>query len=273
LVELDKTGPRTANAVNVTDDYDPADYLAVTVQHRLNGTETWDDYLTPKVTYDDATGTWTTTISPLINAKVGSFDFRVNARDLDTQSSGWVEFPNALQILNNLPTTPVVRITPEGAVTTAFLEVAMDASSTDVETLGLSYVYRWYRDGVLVQNATSAMIPSTLTSKGENWSVEVAAYDGEDEGLPGTAWMVIANAPPFPAADLSDPEMEEDTTDDQWLNLVGAFDDPDGDELTWYVTGTSENLTVTIDAATGKVTIEPALNWHGKRKISRRASW
>ena len=166
----------------------------------------------------------------------------------------------------------MVRWTHEKAATTTTLSVELVERSSDVESTMLTYIYRWYLDGELYEHATSDTLPSYETSKGENWTVEVTAFDGEDESLPCILSMVIANAPPVAVAPLPDPELEEDTTDDQWLNLTGAFDDADGDRLVWSVAGLSDNLTITIDPATGIVTIEPAPNWHGEEAVTFVAS-
>jgi hypothetical protein len=177
-----------------------------------------------------------------------------------------------VEVLNNLPTTPEVRIIPPTAVTTSTLTVDLVTSSTDVESPGLQYHYRWYKDGVLEPNATGESLSSFFTTKGQNWSVEVSAFDGEDEGAPALAWRVIGNAPPAPKTDLPDPEFDEDTTDDLWINLVNAFEDPDGDPLTWSVTGQLGNMEVTIDAVSGQVTFEPAPDWFGNAFVTFIAS-
>jgi hypothetical protein len=259
-------------SVNITDDYDAPGDLVVTVQHRLSGAVLWEDHLTPTLTFDETTGTWVAQISPRVDAVVGAYDLRVRARDVDDQHSEWIEFQAALEIRNNLPTTPTVHITPDKAVTTSSIIVVLDDRSMDVETTGLTYVYRWYRDGELFPLAITDNLPSDQTTKGENWTVEVTASDGEDESLPAVAWIVIDNAPPFPATSLPDLEMDEDTRDDQWFNLTGAFEDPDGDPIEWSLLAVPENMTVIIDATSGHVTIEPAPNWHGDQTLTFVAS-
>jgi len=250
-------------SVDVTDDYDLTEELTVLVQHRINGSDTWDNFLVDSLSYDPNTGTWRTTITPRVDIAVGVYDFRVDATDLDSQFSGWVEFPGMLEVLNNVPTSPVVHILPLTPVTSTQLRVEMTSSASDMETTGLQYVYRWYRDGEQVTNITGDLVPSFYTAKGQNWSVEVSAWDGDDEGLPGVAWMVIRNAPPSTNIDLPDPAFDEDTTDSDWLDLSVAFKDDDGDTITWALASESENLTVTIDHDTGVVTLTPKPDWNG----------
>jgi uncharacterized membrane protein len=202
-----------------------------------------------------------------VDAEVGVHDFRVDVTDLDSQFSNWVEFPLVLEIMNNLPTTPVVDLEPATPVTTAQLRVEMITSASDLETSGLQYIYRWYLDGELMADLTDDIVPSYHTAKGQNWSVEVSAWDGDDEGLPALAWVVIQNAPPSTNIDLPDPDLDEDTTDSEWLDLSVAFKDDDGDPITWSLASESENLTVTIDHDTGVVTLTPKPNWFGQVEL------
>jgi uncharacterized membrane protein len=249
--------------LNVTDDYDLLEELVVEVQHRINGTDEWDTYLLGTLTFDKVTGSWRTTITTRGNTPLGIHDFRATVTDLDDQNSPWVEFPTILEVLNNIPTAPVIRLTPENARTTSALNVEMLEGARDADGEGLTYVYRWYRDGVLYPDATTDNLAATHTAKGENWSVQVVAFDGNDEGPPGMAWVVIGNAPPYAKGDLPAPEFLEDTVDTDWLDLSETFEDPDGDPIEWYVAKMPENMTVTIDPETGGVTLEPAKDWFG----------
>ncbi len=258
--------------LEVTDDYDLSDELGLMVEHRVNGTDVWDDYLLGTIAFDDASGLWRSTIVPKVNAALGDHDFRVSAFDLDNQYSLWREFPNVLEIKNNLPTQPEVAINPAKAVTTSTLNIDFTVRSSDVETTGLTYNFSWYKDGELVPDLRSDNIPSFHTSRGENWSVEVRAWDGDDFSLPATAWVLIENTPPQPKDVIPDPELDEDTVDSEWINLMNAFQDNDGDPLTWSLGGTPENITVEIDHDTGTVTITPRENWFGEEEVTFVAS-
>ncbi|MCJ2540968.1 MAG: VCBS repeat-containing protein, partial [Candidatus Thermoplasmatota archaeon] len=120
--------------LEVTDDYDLPEELVLQLEHRVNGSDTWDDYLMGTFTYDAASGLWRTTITPKVNADLGSYDFRASASDLDSQYADWLEFPNMLEVMNNVPTTPEVHIAPDKAVTTSTLNIEFDVRATDVET-------------------------------------------------------------------------------------------------------------------------------------------
>ena len=258
--------------INVTDDYDLPEELVLQMEHRVNGTDTWEDYLLGSFTFEEASGSWKATVNPKVQAVLGVYDFRVSASDLDSQFAEWMEFPNVLEVLNNLPTTPVVHITLDKPVTTSTLAVEFDARSSDIETPGLTYNFTWYRNGVLVPEVTGDQVPTYLTSKGENWTVEVRAWDGDEMSMPGIAWVTISNTPPSPKDVISDPELEEDTVDADWINLSNAFQDNDGDPIEWSVGGTPEHMTVEIDHDTGTVTITPDEHWFGNETITFVAS-
>jgi len=152
--------------------------------------------------------------------------------------------------------------------TLSTLQAVIVTPASDVEMAALVYRYAWYRDGLLQASLTADVVLSTFTTRGENWSVEVRASDGEDESPPANAWAVIGNAGPMVKGPLPNPELKEDTVDEQWIDLSDAFEDPDGDPLTWTVSPAPEHITVAIDAATGKVTLAPEANWSGQESVT-----
>jgi uncharacterized membrane protein len=257
--------------LNASDEYDPAKDLTVTLEHRLNGaTGPWGVYLLTPFTL--VNGTWTYTLRPKVDAPVGLYEFRANVTDKDSMHSGYVVFPGVVEVLNNRPTVPEIRLDPARPVTTSTMQVMITRGSTDVETSGLQYHYRWYRDGALQENLTSDTVLSVYTTRGQNWSVEVRAFDGSDESPPAITWTIIMNAQPVVKRQLPNPELKEDTPDNQWIDLAGAFEDPDGDPMTFTVSTAPRNITVAIDPATGKVTLTPEANWYGEESITFVAS-
>jgi uncharacterized membrane protein len=256
--------------VNATDEYSLPEELKVVVEHRINGTSGWASFLVGKPSY--VGGTWTATVMPRVDAPVGVYDFRVRVMDTDDEYSEYLEVPSVLEVLNNLPSAPEVSIEPARPVTTSTLSVKMVAPAMDIESNVLTYHYQWYRNGELVEGMTGDTVPFTNTSKDENWTVEVRAWDGDDEGMPAMAWRVIQNAAPIPKDDLPDPEFDEDTVDTNWLNLATAFEDPDGDPITWSVDPAPLHFVVEIDEATGRVTLTPEENWNGAEEITFFAS-
>jgi uncharacterized membrane protein len=253
--------------VNATDEYDLPTDLAVTVEHALNGTDIWETNLLSPSTYRDSTKR--IQFTPRVDSIVGHYDFRVMVTDFtDGDKSGHAYFYDMLVVQNNLPTAPGIILTPARATTTTPLQVDISQASWDVESSGLTYIYSWYLDGVLQEDLTDNMVSSANTTKDQNWSVEVRAWDLEDMSPPAVAWRVIENAGPAVKQTLSDPMFDEDTVDSEWLDLTDAFWDPDGDALTWTVNPTPQHLTVDIDPATGQVTITPQENWNGNEEVT-----
>ncbi len=253
--------------INVTDEYDYQDELTVQVEHRPAGstTDLWASWMIANLGYrSDA---HRATIAPLVAHQARLYDLRVKVVDSDGMESDWRVFTEAFEVLNNLPSAPEIRILPSPAMTTSTLEIDWLMSSIDIESTGLTYVYSWYRDGELIPNLTSYQVSSQWLTRGQNWSVEVRADDGEDLGPPGVAWRLIENAPPGRGDDLPDPVIKEDTPDSNWIVLADAFYDPDGDTLEWFVDPVPVYLDIYIDPSSGRVTITPALDWHDRERL------
>ncbi len=62
-------------------------------------------------------------------------------------------------------------------------------------------------------------------------------------------------------------EIIEDTIDNYTINLKEWFIDPNNDILTFYCTG-QNNLNITIEENSGKVIIQPKLNWNGEENLT-----
>ncbi|UCC94153.1 MAG: VCBS repeat-containing protein [Thermoplasmata archaeon] len=256
----------TTIRVTVRDEYTPMEQLSVTIEHHLVGSEGWDDNLLSRPKLVD--GVWTATFKALAKTQLGTYEFRLNVTDEDGQWSGHLVGDQTLEVLNRLPSTPTVQITPARPVTTSALRVEVTQGANDPENFPLTYHYRWYRDGVLVPELTGDVVGPSNTLRGENWTVEVCAYDGEDEGPAATVSRIIQNAAPLAVNPLPDPFLDEDGEDSEWLDLSQAFEDPDGDVITWSVDPVPVHITVTIDPTTGIVTLVPEADWNGDEDIT-----
>ncbi|NIW81469.1 MAG: hypothetical protein GWN18_02560, partial [Thermoplasmata archaeon] len=140
---------------------------------------------------------WTCTFKAPAKLEVGTYEFRVNVTDSDGRWSGYIPGEADLEVMNRPPTLPAVQMTPARPVTTSALRIEVIHAATDPENFPLTYHYRWYRDGVLVPDLTGDVVPPSNTLRGENWTVEVCAYDGEDEGPVASVSRIIQNAAPM----------------------------------------------------------------------------
>ena len=252
-------------ALAVDDEYDPARELRVSVEYRAHGSTEWQTALLGRANYID--GAWRLDFAPQARSATGEYDFRVSAIDVDGEVAPWVEFQSLVTVLNNLPSAPEVRIDPGRPVTSSTLQAVIVRPASDPEGMPITYRYRWYCDGAIAEGLEADTVPPDRTSRGQNWSVEVRAFDGEGAGLPALAWKEVQNAAPQPNGQMGEPEFDEDTTDSSWVNLSTAFYDPDDDPLTWSLASAPEHMAVTIDGATGAVTIVPQPNWNGQEEL------
>ena len=257
-------GEQVTLIVNVSDEFDPPGDLGIKIEHRTGG-DTWRTYMIGPIVYKN--GDWQATFSPLEDSDVGWYDIRIIVWDSDGTYSEHAQFPSFIKVLNNLPTAPSVRILPDSALTDSTLRVELMGSSSDKESLQLVYKYRWYKDGLPVDKLTTDTVPSSMTAKGQNWSVEVWTNDGLDDGPPGLAWSVIHNTAPQVNADLQPLFMVEDTVDTTTLGLADALVDPDGDPISWRLATVPTHLDVQIDPATGSVRVSPEADWSGEEEL------
>ncbi len=253
----------------ITDEYDLAGELTVEFACKPNASSVWTSSYISNVGF--VQGNWTARFLPPANAVVGAYDLKVTVTDKDWLSTDLV-VGSVLRVINNRPSTPEVRLSPGRPVTTDTLTVSIFQRASDVENEPISYHYVWFMDAVRQAGLTGTSVDPSLTTRGQNWTVEVRAFDGLDEGEPARAWAIIQNAPPIATGKLAIRSMQEDTVDSTSVNLTGAFEDPDGDALTWRLLSESLNVSVSIDADIGQVTIAPRRNWYGWENVTFIAS-
>ena len=247
--------------VAVSDEFDLPSALTVTVEARLNPSGTWTSSFFGDLEFAD--GNWSTTFRPPAQTVLGMYDIRVLVVDVDLNESEPRVFPNAVEVLNNPPSPPLVSIEPVRPVTTDSLTVSIDRRGLDRENEGVSYRYAWFVDGELQADLTSVGVDPSLTAKGQNWSVEVRSFDGHDTSSPATAWVVVQNSPPRRTGELPPLSVDEDSGPREWLNLSDHFTDPDGDALEWVLDPEPVHITASVEGASGSVVIEPEEDWYG----------
>ncbi len=103
----------------------------------------------------------------------------------------------AVTVVNTPPGEPTVDISPPepyGGLDDLVCEIDNDADDPDGDTL--SYTMSWTVDGVSYSDATSTTwtgdtVPSTDTFGGERWECSALPNDGDDDGTPGLADVLL----------------------------------------------------------------------------------
>ena len=159
--------------------------------------------------------------------------------------------------LNQAPTTPLVAIGPDPAVTTDNL-VATATGSTDPEgTATITYSYVWFEDGLASTASSSATFPAGFTTKHHTYRVRVTASDGLTEGASAEAETTVINSAPV----LLDLHLSATTvaSGDTVNCIVSATDVDVGDSPTisfvWSDGSTGASYTVTPADDVGSVVI------------------
>ncbi len=169
-----------------------------------------------------------------------------------TDSAGLYAVERLSFTVNGLPTAPVVSLSPSSPYGSDDLIVSMDVSSVDPEGDRLMYAYAWYQNGVLSSASTSATLPSSATSRGDRWTVEVWASDGYGESPVASAGVTIGDTLPTVASVTLSPGTAQ--TNDTLSCVASGASDTDGDTVSlgyaWTVNGTTLSETGSTLAGT-----------------------
>jgi hypothetical protein len=147
-------------------------------------------------------------------------------------------------VANAPPGAPEVALSPARPTVLAPLRVEIAKPARDADGDPLTYRYRWLRDGLAVPVPDAspdsrrepywtsvADVAGSALRKGQRWSVEVQAHDGEAHGPVARAEAVVANSPPPPpkVAILPDGPRRGDGL----RAMVTQEPDPDEDAVTY----------------------------------------
>ena len=130
-------------------------------------------------------------------------------------------------LVNQVPSAPVVDLTPQPADASQDLSV-LASGSIDPEGSSVSYHYSWYTDNNLT-SFTSATISNLETSKGELWTVRVTPNDGYHDGPYTESSIIISNTAPQADTLTVSPSNAYNT---DILTCSGTSSDIDGDTIT-----------------------------------------
>ncbi|MFL5263071.1 MAG: hypothetical protein ACJ79L_11790 [Anaeromyxobacteraceae bacterium] len=116
-----------------------------------------------------------------------------------------------VEVTNAVPGAPVVSLAPERPSASTPLVARLATPAADADRDALVYRYRWLRDGfaVAVPDGREASarepfwtgateVPAEKLKKGQRWTVEAQAFDGEAYGPLARATVTVVNTPPPP---------------------------------------------------------------------------
>ena len=99
------------------------------------------------------------------------------------------------EVANTPPSAPGVALDPAEPTAPRGTAVVIRKPSVDRDGDPVIYRYAWWRDGAPFQGGGAAIPPGTMRH-GERWRVEVAPFDGEEEGERVVLEAVVKNTPP-----------------------------------------------------------------------------
>jgi parallel beta-helix repeat protein len=267
--------------------------------HSLRPEITWDAAIDPDgqyLTYYINVGTWPNGTNVVFNQTTTNTNYTFSS-DLtygtlgnntyyvliyaDDGDGGFSRVNDYFYVINNFPTTPGINITPRRPNTLMkSLTCTINTTSTDLDGDGITYTYRWYKNGVLQNNllesATTALTDTISVVSddiefviGDTWMCRVTANDGIVASFRDEDSVTFGNIIPE-VNDINDLYMDEDTEVKGWINLSEIFEDPDppkgGTPYRFWVTG-NENISITINPD-GYVDVKPDPDWNGVETVT-----
>jgi hypothetical protein len=226
---------------NLTDEEDENNVTLELEYQKPGGTTWYTNYLNPPFYAGDY---WSVMFKPPSNAKLGIYTFQITAEDPYNERMTLMD-DYEVEVKNNLPTEPVVIITPAEPRTADNLQVTA-AGYSDVETQTISEM---------------------STVKNDVWKCSVQIFDGDDLGPAGSAEVFIENIPPEVLTLPEQFELFEDSFAVLDNKLQEIFTDMDGDPLTYSASG-YHNIQVDIGQSNGTIRLLPAENWYGTEYIT-----
>ena len=194
----------------------------------------------------------------------------------DGTDYGSIATSNVVTIENTAPSLSTPSITPSGAEEDDDLTVSYSASDDDQDSFTIEI--HWYLDGVLVTEFNNdTTVPSIATRQGDEWRVDVIAYDGEDTESMSSQIITIGqvvqpNNPPevtFPVISPSQPTTLND------LFLTYNTQDLDGDQIIATEIEWSLDNTLTMQSSTiiqSSITERDQI-WSAKIRVSDGIDW
>lgn len=202
-------------------------------------------------------------ITWLVNGREASTDRRFQASGLqkgDTvqavaRAAGREIASNALVIRNAPPEITSVKLVPEVFRPGERLGVEVTGSDPDGDDVTMSY--EWTKNG---EPAGEGERLEAALAKGDELSVKITPFDGEEYGTPVVLRRKVGNLPPVIGEDLSY------GFDGSVYTYQVKAEDPDGDPLSYALSSGPQGMT--IDPSTGRVRWEVPAEFHGEEKFT-----
>jgi hypothetical protein len=240
----------------------PKHMLDIKVKYRSPEDSVWESDYVHELSF--AGGHWEAEFTPGKNADLGNYIFNISCNDTDCEVFELID----ITVENNIPTQPVIELTPESPTTLDNLEIKL-IDVIDIETPKdkMEIWYHWFKNGLQqfeFDNVTQ--LPYSSTAKYEKWLCRVIVFDGDDFGPSSELDVKILNSAPIVSEPIGSLILKEDHLDDSSINLNKIFYDADNDTLAFTCSGQS-NLKIEIDQESGHVTLTPPPNWFGSENL------
>ena len=255
----------------------------------LSNTTYTNEFLECNGTYYDQDGdnftseawSWTNNNVIIANANTSQLNLSVNGSKEDNITCFYnvTDFTNmnsttynyTVYINNTKPTvsTPIINSSALENRTNESLSCYVQSPS-DEDNDSINYTYKWYKNNVLNTTTDNTNISYDVlgfgnTSKGDNWTCGVIAYDGEENGTAqNSTQLTIINTGPLFSTTINNISWDKNTG--YTFDLDIYFSDIDNDNLTYNYTDVT-NINVTINQTTGIVTLTPDTGFVGINSI------
>ncbi|MEW5853881.1 MAG: FG-GAP-like repeat-containing protein [Myxococcota bacterium] len=179
--------------------------------------------------------------------------WRVEVVAYDGETEGPAGSAEAL-VVNAAPSSPKVRFVHDTVTVAGPLDVEITTPAVDADEDTLQYQHRFRRNGQVVDLPSwRSGVPRTLLKKGDKWSVDVVATDGQLRSAPATAEAKVVNTPPTaPVVRFS---AQRNGSQPLKVELVAPAHDVDGDTLTYRYRYTRAGGAVKLDPKTDTIPV------------------